>query len=226
MNLSALNSPESKKPLPKKLRTAKPLPRSFYLRDTLAISKDLLGKGLLVESEEETFLCEIVEVEAYLGGADPASHAFRGVTKRNWPMFEEGGRCYVYLSYGLNYCMNVVTQKKGLGEAVLLRAAVPLYGLDTMRKNRGLDLPLSEKEILRLTNGPGKLCQALGIDLSFNGRDFTEEGLKIIDLGRKVTSSQIGSSPRIGITKAAELCYRYFIKSSPWLSRREVKSVH
>ena len=195
-----------------------PLPAKFYLQDTASVARKLLGKGLYVATGPVPLLMEITEVEAYLGLHDPASHAFRGLTQRNWPMFERGGTCYVYLSYGINYCMNVATQPAGVGEAVLLRAGAPLLGVEAMAKNRGFD-PRSVP-LRNLLSGPGKLCQALGIDLAFNGFTYDREDFKIVDLGKNPRSQNIGTSGRIGISKAKEEPLRFFIKASPWLSRR------
>jgi DNA-3-methyladenine glycosylase len=194
-----------------------PLPEHFYLSDTVEIAKKLLGKALLVESSLGPVGVELVEVEVYLGSEDPASHAYRGLTKRNWPMFEKGGTCYVYLSYGLNYCMNISTCEKGRAEAILIRAGAPLFGEASMLKNRGLDL-LSPN----LLNGPGKLCQALGIDLSYNGLTYDQAGFKLVDSGKALTEGEIGMSPRVGITKAADEMLRFFVKGSPWLSRKKM----
>src|SRR5262249_12525637 len=137
-----------------------PLSPGFFLRKTVRVAHELLGKGLFVRQRETTMLVEIVEVEAYLGGADPASHAYRGPTPRNRAMFERGGTCYVYLSYGINYCMNVATQGKGKGEAILFRAAAPLLGRDAMLKNRRVENDHGGITDRILLSGPGKLCQA------------------------------------------------------------------
>lgn len=200
-----------------------PLPRKFYLKDTLEVARSLLGKGLFVLHKTTPLLVEIVEVEAYLD-RDAASHSFRGKSGRNWPMFEGGGTCYVYLSYGVNYCMNVVTQVQDRGEAVLLRAAAPLDGIHTMARNRefygGIDFTGDSKPTRALLGGPGKLTQALGVNMSHNGRTFFEDDLKIVDLGGEVPAREIAESPRIGISKATKKRYRFFMKNSPWLSRR------
>lgn len=185
-----------------------PLPLTFYLRDTVTVAKDLLGKGLLVGRGKDLVLVEIVETEAYLGLDDPASHAFRGITRRNWPMFELGGTCYVYLSYGINYCMNVATREQGLGQAVLLRAGVPILGLDVIKRRR----PAVKKE-KDLLNGPGKLTIGLGVEPTFNGRRFDEEDFKIVDLGARLTPSQILTTPRIGISKAVDKPWRFLKKA-------------
>ena len=193
-----------------------PLPLKFYQRDTVTVAKDLLGKGLFVRKNRARFLCEIVEVEAYLGKHDEASHSFRGPTARNQSMFQVGGTAYVYLIYGFYFCVNVVTEEKGVGSAVLLRAAAPLSGHKEMQKNRKLK-ELSRPE--QLLSGPGKLAQALGIDRSFDGKKFNRPDFKIIDLGNVLSESAISSSPRIGISKAKDQHLRFFIKNSPWLSR-------
>jgi DNA-3-methyladenine glycosylase len=192
-----------------------PLPQSFFMKDTAAVARDLLGKGLYVQKDGKEMLVEIVETEAYLGSEDAASHAFRGITKRNEAMFEQGGTCYVYLSYGINYCMNVATQKKGLGEAVLLRAAAPLLGENSMRMNRGFT---ETSSIKNLTNGPGKLTQALGVNLNYNGFTFDRADFRLVDLKRKISPKLIGISSRIGISKAQDMELRFFVKSSPWVS--------
>ncbi len=123
------------------------LPDSFYLQDAVTVGRSLLGKGLLHRVEGRDLLVELVEVEAYLGDEDPASHAYRRRTPRNRLMFERGGACYVYLSYGMNFCMNVVTGPEELGQAVLLRAGAPIEGEDPMRKNRGLTATADRRKI-------------------------------------------------------------------------------
>ncbi|MFM8268687.1 MAG: DNA-3-methyladenine glycosylase [Pseudomonadota bacterium] len=193
-----------------------PLPLKFYQRDTVTVAKDLLGKGLYISKNKQEFLCEIVEVEAYLGIGDEASHSFRGVTPRNRSMFESGGTAYVYLIYGFYYCINVATEKKGTGSAVLFRAGAPLCGQKEMQKNRKLTGASCEKKLL---SGPGKLTQALGIDRSFDGLKFNQPNFKIVDLGKVLSESEISYSPRIGISKAKDQHLRFFIKNSPWLSR-------
>lgn len=197
--------------------TLAPLPDSFYQHDCLKVARSLLGKGLFHRVRGATLGVEIVEVEAYLGDEDPASHAYRRRTPRNRVMFERGGACYVYLSYGMNFCMNVVTGPEELGQAVLLRAGAPIEGIARMRKNRGLP---ADAEDFRIASGPGKLTQALGIDLSDYGRRFDEAGLSIVDLGIEYSDAEVSAGPRIGITKGVEFPYRFAVRGSRHLSRK------
>src|SRR5437660_1070396 len=163
------------------------LPRSFYLRPTLTVAKDLLGKNLFRRIGNRFLIGKIVEVEAYLGELDPASHAYRGMTPRNEVMFRAGGHLYVYFTYGMHFCCNVVTEQKGKGRAVLLRAVEPVEGIDLMVRNRewtGIgksqtaghfrDPQKGNQRAIppNLTNGPAKLCQAFGIARNQNGTDL------------------------------------------------------
>jgi len=198
-----------------------PLEQHFYIGKAPQVAKSLLGKGLFVSHGKKNLLCQIVEVEAYLGSEDPASHAFKGATTRNLSMFKAGGTCYVYLSYGLNFCMNVVTGTEGVGSAVLIRAALPLLGAIEMAKNRNISGPLTTKSLINLMNGPGKLTQALGINRNFDGLSFDQSTFKIVNLNVKIPKHQIGLSPRIGISKAKEENLRFYIKGSEFLSRPE-----
>lgn len=183
----------------------KPLPESFYFLPTELIARKLLGKGLVVNRRIPLGVL-ITEVEAYLSINDPASHSHRGPTRRNSSMFARGGTCYVYLSYGMHYCMNVVTAPAGIGEAVLIRGALPWFGTEELLANR------KKKNLRDLLNGPGKLTQALNIDLSFDGEKFGSERIAIIDLGIDIRPGQIRHSPRIGISRATDLPLRFFIK--------------
>ena len=143
-------------------------PREFYARGTVKVAKGLLGKRLVRVRGKNRMVGRIVEVEAYRGFDDPASHAFRGLTPRNAPMFGEAGHAYVYFTYGNHYCLNITTQDVGTPGAVLIRAIEPLEGLGTMRRLRP-KVPDSN-----LANGPGKLTKALGIDMSLNKIDMTK----------------------------------------------------
>lgn len=213
-----MRSPGRSSPSPEALA---PLPKEFYLAPVADVAKALLGKGLFVLQKGEPLLAEIVETEAYFE-EDPASHSYAGNTKRTWPMFEAGGTCYVYVSYGINLCMNVATGPKGRGEAVLLRAARPLVGQTLMFRNRTLSSGRSRSGPLKetaLLSGPGKLTQAFGIGLRYNGLTFDRDDFKLVDLGNDIPSRLIARSPRIGITKARDELLRFAVKGSPWLSR-------
>ena len=163
--------------------------------DTLQVARDLLGSLLVHESEEGKTSGIITETEAYLQG-DPACHAYNGKTKRNAPMFGPPMTAYIFFTYGMHYCFNVVTRP---GEAVLIRSLKPVEGTKLMRKRRGND---------ELCNGPAKLVQAMRITPDLNGHDLTKKPLYIIE---RPLDKKIHSSTRIGIKKGAELPYRFFI---------------
>jgi len=151
----------------------------------------------------------VVETEAY-GRDDPASHSYRGRTKRNATMFGAAGHLYVYRSYGVHWCANVVCGEPGLGAAVLLRALEPTQGLDEMRARRGID------DITLLCSGPGRLCQALGITGDHDGLPLDREPLGLYAAPEAAT---VFVGPRIGITRAQDRPWRYSLKSSPFVSR-------
>ena len=179
--------------------------------DPDSVAKRLLGCYINRSLGNKKIVCKIVETEAY-DQLDPASHSYRGMTPRNSIMFGEAGYLYVYFSYGIHYCMNVVTGVEGHASAVLIRAVEPISGLDAIRANR----PNISKERM-LTNGPGKVCQALAVDLDFNGHDLTRQPLTLT-LRSRLASSQIVIGPRIGITKAADVPWRFFVKDNPYVS--------
>lgn len=199
--------------------SAKKLKKDFYARDLIIVAKNLLGKTLVKVEKNEILAGNIVEVEAYHGEIDEASHSYRGKTKRNEIMFEEGGYLYVYFTYGTHYCCNVVTGIKGQGTAVLIRALEPVSGIEQMIKNRFGRMLKREKEIYNLTSGPGKICKAFGINGIHSGTDLTGEQIYILD-NKKISNRNIGNSKRIGITRSVELPWRFFIKNNPYLSRR------
>jgi DNA-3-methyladenine glycosylase len=197
----------------------KKLKREFYTRNLLVVARGLLGKILVKKSKEILLSGKIVEVEAYHGDYDQASHAFKGKTKRNEMMFNEGGCLYVYFTYGAHFCANVVVGKKGKGIAILIRAIEPVEGIDVMIKNRfGREL-LHNKGKHILTNGPGKLCQALGISRDHNGADLAGNEIFILDQP-KLKGKEIGVSKRIGITRSVDLQWRFYIKDNPFVSRK------
>ena len=194
----------------------KPVGRKFYLRDTVTVSKDLLGKLIVRKTKYKTLIAKITETEAYRGSDDPASHSHRKITNRNKVMFDTGGRVYVYFIYGNYNCFNIVTEKKGTGSAVLIRAAEPVEGIEEMKSFRG-----KIKNIYELTNGPGKLCKALNIDKTFYGKDVTEEGEIFISYPQKKERFDIVSTKRIGISKGADLPFRFFIKDNPFVTKHK-----
>jgi len=196
----------------------KTLPRSFYLQPTLKVAQDLLGKNIVRYFNNKLLIGKIVEVEAYRHN-DPASHSFRRKTKRNEVMFYEGGHLYVYFTYGMHFCANVVTGKEGIGEAVLIRAVEPLIGIEVMLKNRFPNhKSLDHQSIINLTNGPAKFCQAFGLARNENGLDLCDGKISITD-GESIPSKLIKRSSRIGIRSGLEKKWRFFIKGNAWVSR-------
>lgn len=167
--------------------------------NTLETAKNLLGMYLIHETPKGIIKGKIIETEAYLQN-DPASHSYNGLTNRNSAMFEEPGTIYVYFTYGMYHCMNIVTNKKGIGEAVLIRAIEPIEGIELMKKNRG-----KEKN---LCDGPAKLTIAFGINKEHNNAKLNSK-LRL-ETGEK--PKKIYSSKRIGISKGKDLKYRFYIK--------------
>lgn len=191
--------------------------RDFYLQPTPVVAAGLLGKLVVVRTPRGVIAGAIVEVEAYLGASDPASHAYRGPTPRNAAMFGPPGHAYVYLSYGVHWMLNFVTQPEGVGEAVLIRALEPVEGVALIERNESAP-------VHRLMNGPGKLARALGIArAAFDGVDLCRRGgrLSVIDTGARVDDATIAVGPRIGISQAADWPLRFYISGNPCISRRE-----
>jgi DNA-3-methyladenine glycosylase len=195
------------------------LPISFYTRNVQIVAKELLGK-IFVRKYSSRFLSgRIVEVEAYDGSVDESAHSFIGKTKRNEVMFNGGGLLYVYFTYGMHFCANVVTGKVNEGCAVLIRAVEPIDGIDLMSQNRFHKISLSEKEKLNLTNGPAKFCQAFAITKEQNGISLLSDEIFIVN-ANKINPSEIVNSKRIGIKKSVDLPWRYFIKDNPFVSKK------
>ena len=198
------------------------LPRSFYDRPTRRVALELLGKYLVRNSGGQKLAGRIVEVEAYLGGLDPASHAFRGRTRRNAVMFGPPGHLYVYFTYGMHFCCNVVTEMEGKGRAVLLRAAEPVMGIDTMKRRRqaaSKRRAAASADSARLCSGPAKLCQAFAIRRAENGIDLCGNDIWIASGPESSRQIRIASSTRIGVANGADRRWRYFVETSPALSR-------
>ncbi len=194
------------------------LPVSFYRRPAEAVAPDLLGRFLVREAPEGRLVLRIVEVEAYLGGDDPASHAFRGETARNRAMFLAGGHAYVYFVYGMHFCVNVVCGPAGTPHAVLLRAGEAVAGADAMAARRGLGSRASAR---LLAGGPARLCEALGIDRAFDRASLRRGELRLTE-GEPPAAGEIVRGARIGVDYAGEAAgwpLRFGVPGSAALSR-------
>jgi len=189
----------------------KRLSRSFYLRPTLEVAPDLLGKHIVYRTREGRLSARIVEVEAYIGENDPACHAAPGPTKRNRVMFGQPGMSYVYLIYGMYYCFNLVTEKEGFPAAVLLRAAEPVEGFDLMKANSP---KLTRPTIL---SGPGRFCRSFGLTVEHSGMDLTGSSLYIEDHSEVIEN--IVTSGRIGIKRAKGHQWRFLVGDSLSVSK-------
>ncbi len=191
------------------------LPRSFFARPTLQVAPDLLGKCLVRRLGDARLVGRIVEVEAYLGHPDAASHASRKNPQRAKIMFGPPGHAYVYMIYGMYHCLNLVAEPDGVAGAVLVRGVEPLEGLDTMRGNRGKAMPDRN-----LTSGPGKLCQAFGIDMRLNGANLRGRTLWVEDRGHG--PARICTGPRIGVDYAGEWArkpWRFWEEGNAFVSK-------
>ena len=199
------------------MRIPRKLPRSFYLHDTVSVARALLGCLLWRRIDNDLLTARIVETEAYLGANDLASHARRGLrSARNESMYLEGGHAYVYFTYGMHWCMNVVTQEADTAEAVLLRGAEPVRGVESMRKRR----PAAKRDH-DLMNGPGKLCAALGIDRALDGVSLRSEVLFLTGRDIAVSEDDIAVSPRVGVDNAGDAAHwplRFYLRESRHVS--------
>lgn len=194
------------------------LPEDFFCRDVFLVAKEILGKLLIKNEANATLISRITEVEVYTID-DPASHSYGGKKNRNRIMFYGGGYLYVYFTYGMYYCANIVTGKENEGSAILIRSAEPIHGIETFAKRRYNKIIITEKEKINLLNGPGKLTIGYNIEKSLNGLKLQNDIIKIAT--DNYTNFEIGISERIGISKAKELKNRFFIKNSRYLSRNE-----
>jgi len=193
-------------------RSGAALPAKFYDRDTEQVARDLLGAVLRYASDDGVASGRIVETEAYLGEHDLACHAAAGHTQRTRWLYGAPGTAYVYFIYGVHWCFNAVTRAVGSPSAVLVRALEPLEGVELMRERRGA------ARARDLTNGPGKLCAALGITGALNGLPLSARPLEILR-GEPVPDSEVMVTPRIGITKSAEWPLRWYVEGNPWVSK-------
>jgi DNA-3-methyladenine glycosylase len=199
----------------------KKLPRSFYERPTLTVARELLGKYIVRHHRGTKFVGRIVETEAYRGKLDPAAHTYRGKTKRNEVMYWGGGHLYVYFTYGMHFCANVVTGGKESGEAVLIRALEPLEGIEAMVKNRAGTRKVKTPPgslLYNLTNGPARLCEALSIRREQNGTNLLGNEIYLLD-APPLTATEVTRSTRVGITNGKEKKWRFTIKTNRWVSR-------
>lgn len=190
-----------------------PIPRSFYDRETEQVARDLLGAILRVDTGDARVSGRIVETEAYLGEHDAACHAAAGRTDRTHWLYGPPGTAYVYFIYGMYWCFNAVTRAVDQPSAVLVRAVEPLDGIELMRSRRG-----TSRREHDLTNGPGKLCIALGITGEMNGFHLDDSPLEIL-WGAPVPDDQVEVTPRIGITKAASWPLRWLVRGNPYVSK-------
>jgi len=193
------------------------LPRDFFLHDTVTVARSLLGCVLWRRIDNELLAARIVETEAYLGANDLASHARRGLrSERNASMYLEGGHAYVYFTYGMHWCLNVVTQEMDVAEAVLLRGAEPLRGIERMRERR----PKAKRE-WELMNGPGKICMALDIDRRLDGESLLGDTLFLTKRDIEVEDDDIAVTPRIGIDNSGDAAawpLRFFLRGNRCVS--------
>lgn len=193
------------------------LDRAFYMRDALSVAADLPGKLLTHMSSEGLTQGRIVETEAYMGPGDRASHTCGGTpTPRTAVLFGEGGHAYIYLIYGLHYCLNIAVHTAGSPQAVLIRSLEPLQGIDLMRERRHIH------DVRHLCNGPGKLCAAMGITSALNGVDICGKRLYLEADPTASGTATVTASARIGVDRAGEAAafpWRFTLDNNPFISR-------
>ncbi len=191
------------------------LSRKFYNRYVLDVAVDILGKTMVYITPEGIAKAKIVEVEAYSGLCDKAAHSYNNLrTKRTEVQFSQGGYVYTYLIYGIHTCMNIVVNKENIPESLLIRALEPVQGIELMKKRRGIS------NVKQLTNGPGKLCKAMGINMNNYGDDLCSDSFYLED-AEPVTKENIVITKRINIDYAEEaknLMWRFYIKDNPYVS--------
>ncbi|HPO55281.1 MAG: DNA-3-methyladenine glycosylase [Ignavibacteriaceae bacterium] len=206
---------------------------SFFNREVVSVARDLLGKFFIKEEKNFLLAGKIVEVEAY-DSSDPASHSFNGQTPRNSVMFLRGGHLYVYFIYGVHYCCNVVTGKKGHGAAVLIRALEPVAGIQLLSTRRFNTKSPSPSRLINLLNGPAKICSAFSIDKAHNGLDLLAGNIYIASEKSHFPAVSPSPSPenpadelivaskRIGITKSTRLLWRFYLKNNIYVSKNSI----
>ena len=195
----------------------KPLKQNFYTQDTVRVSENLLGCYLVRKTKKQTLVGRIVETEAYLGLEDSSCHSFNGIiTDRTKTMYLRGGHSYVYFTYGMYYCLNVVTKTEKDPEAVLIRALEPVAGFEIMKKNR------KKEKLTDLCSGPGKLCQAFNITKSLNAKNLTQDKEIYISKGEHTQKMEIDT--RVGLALHKDSAYwplRFYLKDNPHVSLKK-----
>lgn len=189
------------------------LPRTFYARETVTVAEGLLGKLLIRHVRGVRLVGRVIETEAYRGSDDPASHAARGMTARNRVMFGQPGHAYVYFTYGMHFCFNIVAHKAGLPGAVLIRALEPLEGLEFMARRRGRSRPQD------LASGPAKLTQAFAIRKFLNGHDLTSSLELYVARGSLASNEHVEQTRRIGVDSDGSKPWRFCVQPSRFVSR-------
>ena len=187
------------------------LPRSFFERYTPTVARELLGAKLVRVVSGTRMSGVIVETEAYRGARDPASHAYRGMSRRNEVMFGRAGCAYVYFTMGMHHCLNITTERRGTAGAVLIRAVEPSEGIEEMRRNRGVE------NLHRLASGPGNLTKALRIDRTLNGEDVVTSPKLFLEKGDQPLD--VGISTRVGVSGGESFKWRFFAEGSPFVSK-------
>jgi len=203
----------------------RPLDRAFFTRDPRRVARELLGKVLVRQANAKRLTARIVEVEAYLGEKDPAAHSAAGRTARTSVLFGPPGHAYVYFIYGNHYCLNVSCEPEGSAGGVLFRALEPLSGVEEMAQARAIEIrDAKDKALLKLTSGPGRLCEAFGITRDRdNGCDLTSKAssLWIGEDGYRARGIRV--TPRIGITQATDKPLRYLLNGNPFVSGPRIR---
>ena len=191
-----------------------PLSRKFYLQRAVEAARNLLGKTFVRRDGRKVLAVKIVETEAYHENGDPSCHAYKGKTKRNEVMFGAPGHLYVYFTYGMHYCMNVVVEEENTAAAVLIRAGEIIEGIDIIKTNRG-----ERHKLKDLTNGPAKLCEALNITTKENGITLLKSDI-VITNGPVISDDDVVQTTRIGISEGRDLPWRFYIKDNEFVSKK------
>ena len=200
------------------MKKGSPIPREFYNRDPRLVAPDLLGKVLVRREKKGVLAGRIVEVEAYLGQDDPAAHSSVGRTARNAVMFGPPGHVYVYFIYGNHYCLNVSCLPEGVAGAILFRALEPLEGIEEMARARQVKVT-NPRDLRKLASGPGRLAEAFGVTrIRDNEKDLTSARSDLFIADDHYRPARVGTTVRIGITKAAHLPFRYVIAENEFVS--------